>query len=382
MFLYEKYILKLLFSRFSVILFCTSLFGIFQELTKGTLLIMCTFTQMLTILPLLLPMLIFQFYPFVYFIVLLLVLNEIYNGNELVCFKSIGVSYKKLVLIFFYFACFVLLFFVFLAFLYPKTNELFYRKRNEFGAINILKQLQPNKLNKLGKYQVFFTDIDRNKNLRNITIIKNEKDKSIKEEIYEKKKIINMDSMLLGYNNYGEMIARCKNVRIATIDLRDNGNKKDDNVYNKSIVNAEDMDVLFDSFFKARNNGEIHFKQRIRQTGIAKLIKMKNRKKQQKWYLDMLNIEIQGRIVVYWFIIIGITFICCLMLLKQTNRIPNKKITSIVVLAGGYIALNRAFILEGCVKKGLLFPYYLHLFLIGAIFLFYILSKDKRKTEL
>ena len=333
MFLYEKYILKLLFSRFSVILFCTSLFGIFQELTKGTLLIMCTFTQMLTILPLLLPMLIFQFYPFVYFIVLLLVLNEIYNGNELVCFKSIGVSYKKLVLIFFYFACFVLLFFVFLAFLYPKTNELFYRKRNEFGAINILKQLQPNKLNN-------------------------------------------------GYNNYGEMIARCKNVRIATIDLRDNGNKKDDNVYNKSIVNAEDMDVLFDSFFKARNNGEIHFKQRIRQTGIAKLIKMKNRKKQQKWYLDMLNIEIQGRIVVYWFIIIGITFICCLMLLKQTNRIPNKKITSIVVLAGGYIALNRAFILEGCVKKGLLFPYYLHLFLIGAIFLFYILSKDKRKTEL
>ena len=371
----------MLLSRFSVIFFCTSLFVIFQEITKGILLVMCTFIQMLTILPLLLPMLVFQFLPFIYFLTLFLVLSEIYNDNELVCFKSIGISYKKIVLIFCYFACFILLLFVLLAFLYPKTNEIFYKKRNEFGAINILKQLQPNKLNTFGKYQVFFTDIDENNNLRNVSILKNEKDKKTNEEIYKKKKIIHMDSMLLGYNNYGELIARCKNVKIATIDLRDNNEDDENNIYNTSVVRAEYMDVLFDSFFQAKNNGDINVKQLLRQMDIVKIKSIKDSGVGPRWYLDMANIEFQGRIVVYWFVIIGITFICCLMLLKQTNRISNKRITSIVVFGCGYMAVNKAFILEGCVKKNMLLPYYLHLFLIGIFFLFYILLKDKIKVK-
>ena len=104
--IYEKYIMKLLFARFWVVVFCVSIFGVFQETMKGELLAMCSFGQMMVILPLMLPFILFQFLPFLYFGVLLLVLTEIYSNNELISFKTIGIPNTSMMKVFFKFSCF------------------------------------------------------------------------------------------------------------------------------------------------------------------------------------------------------------------------------------------------------------------------------------
>ena len=388
--IYEKYLIKLLFARFWIILCCTSIFGIFQEMSKGELLAMCSFNEMMLILPLTLPMLIFQFLPFIYLGTLILVLNEIYSNNELISFKVIGFSNKNIMKVFFYFASFVLLFFVFLGVLYPATNKLFFKQRNYFGASNVLKSLQPNKMNRLGKYNIFFTDIDKDFVLNNVSIIFNNndrktKDRNIKKVIYSKK-------VSFGYNEFDELVARCDDNYIFKLDMlgqsegsfiqnATSDNLQDEKKYKttentlkaKNMIYSKTMDVFFENFFSTKSNTYLKLKQKLRQTGIITLYKQDFKNKNNQ---ILKLVEFHGRAVIYWFVLLCLTAICCLLLTRQTNRIPAKKPMLIVIVFGGIVSLSRAFFLEPAISSNLLNIYYLHFLLIFCLFLFVLYKKD------
>jgi len=377
--IYEKYLLKLLFSRFGIILFCTSIFGIFQEMSKGELLAMCSFNEMMLILPLTLPMLLFQFLPFIYLGTLILVMNEIYSNNELISFKVIGLSNIKLMRVFFYFSGFMLFFFVFLGILYPATNKFFYKQRNMFGASNVLKVLQPNKMNRIGKYNIFFTDIDENYVLQNVSILAHDNKTSVENRV---QKVIYSKNMSFGYNSYGELIAKCDDSKIIKFDFtpfyETNNNKStEDNILiTKNVINNDKMDVLFENFFSTKNSNNLKLKQKYRQTGIITLYNKKE--KNRKIHL-IKQLEIQGRFVIYWFVILCLTAICCILLKRQTNRIPSKTSMIVVILFGGYISLSRAFFLEPAITANVLILYYLHFIAIFGIFLIKSLINTRTK---
>ena len=170
--LYEKYTFGLLLSRFGLILFCVSIFGIFQEFTaNSSVAAILTYSQLAMLSPFLLPQLLFQFMPFVHLGTLFFVLNELYNNNELISFKALGFSYRKLFSVFAIFTLFVLIITIALALIYPKTNSFFLSQRNLFGATNFLQHLEPGKINSFGnKYKIFFNSIDKQKKLHNVTI--------------------------------------------------------------------------------------------------------------------------------------------------------------------------------------------------------------------
>ena len=84
-----------------------------------------TKAQIIKIAPLFIPYFVFQFTPFLYFGTLLLVMNEIYSNNELISFKALGLSYKKLLKVFFIITLIVELFVFLIINLYPITTKSF-----------------------------------------------------------------------------------------------------------------------------------------------------------------------------------------------------------------------------------------------------------------
>ena len=152
--LYGKYITKLFFSRFFVILFCVVLFVVFRELTGVSSILTPSQTAMIT--PLFIPYFIFQFLPFVYFGSLLMTMNELYSNNELVSFKATGISYGRLVKVFMIIASIVMLFSAVIVAIYPAGLKQFYKQRNAFTATNLITQLKPKTINMLGENKLYF----------------------------------------------------------------------------------------------------------------------------------------------------------------------------------------------------------------------------------
>ena len=423
--------MKLLFSRFFLIVLCTLIFGVFQEMTKIDSFAMCTFWQSITIIPLFLPMIIFQFLPFIYFGSLLLVLNALYFDNELISLKSIGISNKKMMKIFFYFSSFVLLFFITLSLLYPLTNKLFYKKRSYYSASNMLKFLRPNKINYFGKNNIFFTNTDNDGMLYNVTVIKNNSDRSnnINYDVAVSKQIFFSKNATLGFNSKNELIARCNDTDILYINFQnnntvnpteynlctnnadinclnnnynysspENGKKIEENysgrVINKYLIHAITMDVLLDDLFQTDSN-KLNLNSFLKQLSLKKLFKQQCNNKQrqittkQHGDIDQQNktynkictfkkVELHCRIIVYWFVILGLTSICCLLLTRQTNRISAKKITIVTIIIGSYISLSRAFMLEPSIMAEILPIYYCHLLIIIVVPILFIFKKDAR----
>ena len=390
----EKYILKLLFSRFFAITLCASIFGIFQEMAKGYLLVMCTFWQMVMILPLILPYILFGFLPFILFGTLFLVLNELYSSNELISFKALGISNKKLLSIFYVFLIFVIVFFIGLALLYPATNKQFYKMQNTFGATNVLKALQPNKITKFGKYYIFFTDIDKNNNLNNVTIIQNTdiennntklqgKELKNSKNVSSKQSIFNFEKMAFVYNNYDELIAKCENGKATTIKFEDksknkNKNEKSRNMHNeeeirnKNIMRPKTSYILFSDFFAVKTHWNTRYRVLLQKTGFLKLLKMPAyNKKQLLWK----GIEIHTRAVSYFFVLSLITASLCLLILRKNNRISATRLVIVAMSVASISALSTAFILQVAIMMHIL-PFYYGAFILTFIVCnWFILSK-------
>ena len=127
--MYKKYIFKLLFYRFFAVLSCFIIFGLFQEIAKGEILKFCSINQLFEILHLLVPFIVFQFLPFVYFITLFIVITELYFNNEILFLKTSGLSNLSIIKFFFHFALFILLFSFFISFVYPYSNLKFNQKK-------------------------------------------------------------------------------------------------------------------------------------------------------------------------------------------------------------------------------------------------------------
>ena len=358
--IYEKYIMKLLFARFWVVVFCVSVFGVFQETMKGELLAMCSFGQMMVILPLMLPFILFQFLPFLYFGVLLLVLTEIYSNNELISFKTIGIPNTSMMKVFFKFSCFVLIFFITLAIIYPGSNKLFLKQRNNFGVSNVLKTLKPKKINSIGKYNVFFTKIDQQNILYNVSIFTKGNQNKSNYPQNQKEKVFFHKVVRLGYNNVDEMIACCDDSDIIDLEFTNNNQKQNtkntsvgqntSNSENNDVLNVikqsvklQTMDVLLDDFFYTSKTPEIKTKQLLRQTGIITLW----RKAKQNNFVDILyNLEIHGRAFVYWFVLLTLTGLSCLLLLRYNNRIKATKTTFFVIICTAVVSMTKAFVLQ------------------------------------
>ena len=392
----EKYILKLLFSRFFAITLCASIFGIFQEMAKGYLLVMCTFWQMVMILPLILPYILFGFLPFILFGTLFLVLNELYSSNELISFKALGISNKKLLSIFYVFLMFVISFFIGLALLYPATNKQFYKMQNTFGATNILKALQPNKLTKFGKYYIFFTNIDKNNNLSNVTIIQNtdienntklqSNELETTKNVSSKQSIFNFEKMAFVYNNYDELIAKCENGKITTIKFEDKNKNKskteksnniqeNEEIRNKNITRPKISYILFSDFFAVKNQWNTRYRILLQKTGFLKLLKMPAYNKKQLLWKD---IEIHTRAISYFFVLSLITASLCLLILRKNNRISAKRLVIVAMSVATISALSTAFILQVAIMMHILTFYY-GLFVVAFVICnWFLLSKKSR----
>ena len=371
MYIYQKYIFKLLLSRFTILLFCVSLFGIFQEITKGELLQMCSFWQTVLILPMTLPFIVFQFLPFIYVGCLLLVLNEIYNNNELIGVKTVGISNFQLFKVFLTFLMLVLFFFVILGFVYPVGNRMFYQQRDKFSATNVLKMLQPNKINIVGNHGVFFTNIDSNNILHNITIV--EYNKNVKKnETHLKTKNIFSKNMTIGYNQFHELVARCFNSTISNIDTTNTDGVKQIEV--QQVVNSDVMDVLFSEFFHVKTHVDLKYKHQLRQLPTAVLLKTKTLLSKERF---LLALEIHGRVVVYWFMLSAITCVLGVLLIRQTNRVPSFKITIFSVLLGFCLALSRAFFLESLIGSKMLIIFYCAFIVIVVCCVVFLRNSDR-----
>ena len=373
--IYEKYILNLLIVRFSIILFFVSIFGIFQEMAKGDILKFCSFWQSIMILPITLPFLLFQFLPFVYFGTLLMVLNKLHSKNELLSLKTIGISNKKITAIFFHFAAIVLLFFILTGLIYPSTNKLFFKLKNNFKAINVLNVLYPKTINEFGDYMFFFSNIDKHNVMHNVSIFANKKNgiSMLQDENDIKnsnKKIIFSKSMSFGYNNFNELVAHCEDNDVLTIkNTHDNVN----NTTVEQVVHSDYMDVLIDEFFKLKTTVELRYKQKLRQTSLIDLFLKKD--VQDPVQNKMRKTEIYSRVVIYWFVLLTITSVCCLLLIRESSRFSEKKIMAIVIVVGSVCALWRAFLLEGIVFAGLEFVHLLYFVPIFVFCLFFSIRK-------
>lgn len=363
--MFEKYILRLLFSRFFVILVCTVVFGLLQEITREKALSVCTFWQMMLILPLIIPMILFLFFPFIYLGTLLLVIGEMHSNNEQISLKSIGVSDWRISRVFFYFSIFGLCVFVVLGLIYPATNRLFLRQKNIFSGSNLLKSLKPNQVNKFSKYDIFFTKIDADGKLKNVNIVINDKNKT--------KKIIFSDSILLNYNKFDELIAHCWDSDILTIKFgNEEKQKKETTITTQTATRVKEMDVLLSDFFQQNNNKNTRYKQRLRQTGLLTLLKIK-----PVFFYEQVvrKTEIHGRAVVYWFIIIALTFLCCVLLRRKPNRFSSWKITLFIITLSLLLALSKAFILEIAIANNMLFFYYTSFVFICFVCIFFLKRK-------
>ena len=377
---YQKYIIKSLFSRFFAILLCVSIFGVFQEAAKGELLKICTFWQAILVILLLLPMVLFSFLPFVHLGTLFVVLDDLYSSNELISFKAIGLSHRQLMKIFLYFTLFVLGFFVFLGLIYPASNRLFYRQKSIFAVSNMLKTLQPDKINMFGRHKIIFDTIKDNK-LYNVIILNNNIASENKNKTAEEK-VIFSKTISFYYNKFQELIAHCTDADILIINSNGGDNKKtaDDRrtfVYSnilsskkyskpenrkassgvalQRVIHAENMDALFDELIQTKTTPELRYKQQLRKIG---LISMLNRKTFNKDQEKIKKLELHGRAVVYWFVISTITFICCVLLVRQSVRISATKTVFMVFALSLIVALSRAFLLESLIMSKALFLYY------------------------
>ena len=365
---------------------------------KNSTMAVCTFWQALSIVPLWIPLILVNFFPFILFGSLFLVLLEIYRSNELVSFKAMGISNRKMLKIVGLFGFLSGLFFLVLSTSYPYTTKMFFKKKNEFNVTNLLRALTPNKINNFGKYKVFFTDIDKQNVIHNITILSNEKPKD--RQTYEKKddKVIFAERLLLGFNEYDEIIGRGQGISIFSVGFGDNNRDKSEDIRRPILLNgndiatdkqeeqliknafyAEDMDVLFDELLNGKRNynNAFSYKNKLRQMDIFKLFRVKARNQHE---VVIKQMEIQGRIIHHWFVILCLVSVFCLMLRRTSNRKNDNKDLIVIFTFGSYFALNKAFVLESVLSYGTILccMYYLHLFLLACLFIFLLLKSDKR----
>ena len=377
--IYEKYTFGLLLSRFGLILFCVSIFGIFQEFTaNSSVAAILTYSQLAMLSPFLLPQLLFQFMPFVHLGTLFFVINELYNNNELISFKALGFSYRKLFNVFAIFTLFVLIITIALALIYPKTNSFFLSQRNLFGATNFLQHLEPGKINSFGnKYKIFFNSIDKQKKLHNVTITTSADD--------DRQRIIYADDVVLGYNDNNQLVARCRNVDVLDMNFgkakkkligKENEEQKKQKITN---IKMEGIDLLFDTVFKnAYSSMSVKEKKIARMTNLTTLWKKYNDKKTNTM---AITIEWHSRCYAYYAIIITITAVCCLLLRRQTNRIPAKRLTLFVILLAGAMSLSRAFELDFFYEANIINMFYVQFVVVSVVCLYVLLRQKSVKIK-
>ncbi len=367
---------------------------------KGSTMAVCTFWQALTIVPLWLPLILFNFFPFILFGVLLLVLTEIYRSNELVSFKAMGISNMKMFKILALFGLLASGFFLALSMSYPYATKLFFKKKNDFNVANFLKSLAPKKVNTFGKYKVFFTDIDKQNVIHNITILNDKKKNNKENNDNGEDKIIFAEKLVLGFNDYNEIIGRGKSVNIVSFNFKDSNSKggqeneheekekvffdngKIKNERNDKLIKnafyAEDMDVLFDEIFQGKKNynSAFSYKNRLRQKNILDLLRVKTN---NNYEALVKSLEVHGRVINHWFVVISLISVFSLLLRRTSNRRTSSRDLLFIVVFGAYFALNKAFVLESVLERGSFCLYYLHLLVLSVIFIVLLFKSDRKK---
>ena len=226
----------------------------------------------------------------------------------------------------------------------------------------------------------------------------NEKQEQSNKEDEQTEKAIFAEKLLLGFNEYDEIIGRCKGVSIFSVDFGDKNDyshegeaivpnndatTKDNEERKKKLIKnafyAEEMDVLFDEIFKGKRDygNAFNYKNIIRQMDIFKLLKVKPNNEHE---FVIKQLEVQGRIIIHWFIIFCLVSVFGLILKRTSNRKNDNKDLIVVFSFGLYFALNKAFILEGILKKNILlsYVYYIHLFFLACLFVFFIFKSDRK----
>jgi hypothetical protein len=116
-----------------------------------------------------------------------------------------------------------------------------------------------------------------------------------------------------------------------------------------------------DDFFYTSKTPEIKTKQLLRQTGIITLW----RKAKQNNFVDILyNLEIHGRAFVYWFVLLTLTGLSCLLLLRYNNRIKATKTTFFVIICMAVVSMTKAFVLQKILELRFVGVFYMCFLLI------------------
>ena len=322
-----------------------------------------TKAQIIKIAPLFIPYFVFQFTPFLYFGTLLLVMNEIYSNNELISFKALGLSYKKLLKVFFIITLIVELFVFLIINLYPITTKSFYKQKVSFATDNIFKNLKKDSFSKIGKYTIYFRTINKNNELERVTIFKLDD---------KKKNIIYAETAFFILDNEDKVKLVLKDATINDISY----NQKDTNIY---TISLDRVDVDLDDVINGNNkNLTMSKKQKIRSYSLAEMINIyiKNHPKNHI-FID----EFHSRFVYSFLVIITLTIIFSLLLLRNTNRIEYKKLLYSVIILGIYFSLNRSFTFDGFVKAEKIYIFYLQFIIVSGTCLFYMFHSITHKSK-
>ena len=94
-----------------------------------------------------------------------------------------------------------------------------------------------------------------------------------------------------------------------------------------------------------------------------------------------ITIEWHSRCYAYYAIIITITAICCLLLRRQTNRIPAKRLTLFVILLAGAMSLSRAFELDFFYEAKIINAFYIQFVVVFVVCLYVLLRQKSVKIK-
>ena len=134
----------------------------------------------------------------------------------------------------------------------------------------------------------------------------------------------------------------------------------------------EVADIDIDDFFSNKQVKVITGKNKIRIAGLFSLIKS---------YVNgddfYVKYEFHSRCLCVFVSIFAMTCCFCLLLLRQTNRIPNKKLLLTAIILGANFSIARAYELEGFLKSNKVWLFYLQFIVASIGCLFYILQTKK-----
>jgi lipopolysaccharide export LptBFGC system permease protein LptF len=356
---YQYYIASKILSYSIVILFFWSILSTiesFARLSYSLSKLGVTYFEVWKLAILATPLGVFQIMPYVFFFGVYSAVNSLFYANELVSFRSLGLSTKGILSIFFKSGIIFIALTFFVSCLFPITFQYYIKQKNFYKSNSILSKLRENTVNNIieGKVMLYFVKLNNDGSLvdATFTIIDNNQYKVIFAKIAK-----------FGYNEDETMIIQCSDAIMYSIGQ------------DISITEAENFELPFELITEINLSKSNKFDNIPKLTSNKSLIKMCFFTK-QSCELSFMQ-EFHARIATMIILIVIATAISAILVQKNSSRVPSYKYDIFAYILMGFLTLLRIFILDTLVEKKIILYFYIGIFLIFLSTVLFIRKVDR-----